>query len=109
MLQTFKGNLIPIWRSFHHQEKTVSQSFIKLRNFLGQKKEATETIKSVNAQYGYTPEFLGIYAQAGAVSFFYEQFRKALNGQMKEGYHCPHKCLLKALLPMVNLNLRNNI
>jgi hypothetical protein len=32
-------------------------------------KEATETIKAVNAQYGNTPEFLGIYAQVGAVSF----------------------------------------
>ena len=41
-------------------------------------KEATETIKSVNAQYGYTPEFLEIYAQAGAVSFFNKQIKKSL-------------------------------
>lgn len=31
------------------------------------KKEATESINAVIAQYGNTPEFLGIYAQVGAV------------------------------------------
>ena len=30
------------------------------------KQEATDSIKSVNALYGYTPEFLEIYAQVGA-------------------------------------------
>lgn len=30
------------------------------------KQEAQDAIKSVNAQYGYTPEFLEIYAQVGA-------------------------------------------
>ena len=33
------------------------------------KQEATESINAVIAQYGNTPEFLGIYAQVGAVSF----------------------------------------
>ncbi len=31
------------------------------------KQEATDSIKSVNALYGYTPEFLEIYAQVGVV------------------------------------------
>ena len=31
------------------------------------KEEATESINAVIAQYGNTPEFLGIYAQVGAV------------------------------------------
>lgn len=31
------------------------------------KKEAADAIKAVNAQYGYTPEFLSIGRQAGAV------------------------------------------
>lgn len=29
-------------------------------------KEAADAIKSVNALYGYSPEFLEIYAQVGA-------------------------------------------
>ncbi len=32
-----------------------------------EKKEATESINAVIAQYGKSPEFLGIYAQVGAV------------------------------------------
>ena len=35
-------------------------------DFKDTKKEATDSIKSVNALYGYTPEFLEIYAQVGA-------------------------------------------
>ena len=31
------------------------------------KKQAAETIKAVNAKYGYTLDFLDIYDQAGAV------------------------------------------
>ena len=34
-----------------------------------QKKEATETIKAVNAQYGYKPEHSRLREQVGAVSF----------------------------------------
>ena len=35
-------------------------------NFNDTKQEAADAIKSVNALYGYTPEFLDIYAQVGA-------------------------------------------
>lgn len=35
-------------------------------NFNDTKQEAADAIKSVNALYGYTPEFLEIYAQVGA-------------------------------------------
>ena len=35
-------------------------------DFEDTKQEATDSIKSVNALYGYTPEFLEIYAQVGA-------------------------------------------
>lgn len=35
-------------------------------DFNDTKQEAADAIKSVNAQYGYAPEFLEIYAQAGA-------------------------------------------
>lgn len=31
-------------------------------------KEAADAIKSVTALYGYSPEFLGIYAQVGAAA-----------------------------------------
>ena len=35
-------------------------------DFYNTKQEAADAIKSVTAQYGYAPEFLGIYAQVGA-------------------------------------------
>ena len=41
-------------------------------DFEDTKKEATDSIKSVNALYGYTPEFLEIYAQVGAAYGFFE-------------------------------------
>ena len=48
--------------------KYVVSSF----NFENTKREAIDSIKSVNALYGYTPEFLEIYAQVGAAYGFSE-------------------------------------
>ena len=39
-------------------------------DFEDAKQEAADSIKSVNALYGYTPEFLEIYAQVGAAYAF---------------------------------------
>lgn len=41
-------------------------------DFEDTKQEVTDSIKSVNALYGYTPEFLEIYAQVGAAYGFSE-------------------------------------
>ena len=41
-------------------------------DFEDTKQEAADSIKSVNALYGYTPEFLEIYAQVGAAYGFSE-------------------------------------
>jgi hypothetical protein len=43
----------------------------------------------VNALYGYTPEFLEIYAQAGAVSFFNKQIKKSREWTNKKGLLLP--------------------
>lgn len=64
-------------------------------------KEATESINAVIAQYGRTPEFLGIYAQVGAViasqnilpqqknlsSVMYEHAEIEVDGKMRECKH----------------------
>ena len=43
----------------------------------------------MNAQYGYTPEFLEIYAQAGAASFFNKQIKKSLEWTNERGLLLP--------------------
>ena len=52
-------------------------------------KEATDAIKSVNVLYGYMPEFLEIYAQAGAASFFNKQIKKSLEWTNERGLPLP--------------------
>ena len=67
------------------QSNHLSETPSAISGYSVYNKEATETIKSVNAQYGYTPEFLEIYAQAGPVSFFNKQIKKSREWTNKKG------------------------
>ena len=79
--------------SKEEQERAPSNHLIEtpsaISGYSVYNKEATETIKSVNTQYGYTPEFLEIYAQAGAVSFFNKQIKKSLEWTNERGLLLP--------------------
>ena len=57
---------------FSNRKKALryhTENILQLNPSIGRKAEAAESIAAVIAQYENTPEFLGIYAQAGAASF----------------------------------------
>ena len=62
------GILVGISRQWMGTEESwVITGFAEKENDNELKKEASDAIKAVNAQYGYTPEFLSIGKQVGAV------------------------------------------
>ena len=57
-------------------------------DFEDTKQEATDSIKSVNALYGYTPEFLEIYAQVGVAYASLSNNINYNNSLVNEMYKC---------------------
>lgn len=65
------------------------------------KKEATESINAVIAQYGNSPEFLGIYAQVGAVIASYKILPDSYEKSSESNTH-DHNILYKHAKIVVN-------